>query len=172
MRTDPQTGIGAGGHDETLEAIRREMRKLPRVRSPFAQAWHRANEYIPLAVIAQMADLGVFRLTIPVEYGGLALGKEAMCVVSEELSRGYIGVGSLGTRSEIAAELILGNGTDAQMRHWLPKIAAGEVIPTAVFTEPNVGSDLAAVRTRACAKAMSTKSPATRPGLPTPHAPI
>ena len=71
-----------------------------------------------------------------------------MCVVSEELSRGYIGVGSLGTRSEIAAELILGGGTDDQKQKWLPKIASGEVLPTAVFTEPNTGSDLASLRTR------------------------
>ena len=96
-----------------------------------------------------MAELGVFGLTIPEEYGGMGLGKESMCVVSEELSRGYIGVGSLGTRSEIAAELILGGGTEEQKRHWLPKIASGEVLPTAVFTEPNTGSDLASLKTRA-----------------------
>src|SRR5476651_898039 len=112
MRADPQAGVGASGDDETLEAIRQEMRKFTESKiAPFAQAWHRANEYIPLAVIAQLADLGVFRLTIVPDYGGLGLGKEAMCVVSEELSRGYIGVGSLGTRSEIDAELILNAGT-------------------------------------------------------------
>ena len=107
------------------------------------------NEYIPLEIIAQMAELGVFCLTIPEDYGGMGLGKESMCVVSEELSRGYIGVGSLGTRSEIAAELILGGGTEEQKRKWLPKIASGEVLPTAVFTEPNTGSDLASLKTRA-----------------------
>jgi (2S)-methylsuccinyl-CoA dehydrogenase len=96
-----------------------------------------------------MSQLGVFGLTIPQEYGGLGLGKESMCVVSEELSRGYIGVGSLGTRSEIAAELIISGGTEEQRRHWLPKLAAGDVIPTAVFTEPNTGSDLASLKTRA-----------------------
>ena len=96
-----------------------------------------------------MSELGVFGLTIPEEYGGLGLGKESMCVVSEELSRGYIGVGSLGTRSEIAAELILGGGTEEQKRKWLPKLASGEVLPTAVFTEPNTGSDLASLKTRA-----------------------
>ena len=96
-----------------------------------------------------MAELGVFGLTIPEEFGGMGLGKESMCVVSEELSRGYIGVGSLGTRSEIAAELILGSGTAAQKEKWLPKIASGEVLPTAVFTEPNIGSDLASIKTRA-----------------------
>jgi len=77
------------------------------------------------------------------------MSKTAMCVVSEELSRGYVGVGSLGTRSEIAAELILNGGTEAQKHHWLPKIAAAEILPTAVFTEPNTGSDLGALRTRA-----------------------
>jgi (2S)-methylsuccinyl-CoA dehydrogenase len=117
--------------------------------APHAQGWHLRNQYIPLDVIDQMAELGVFSLTIPEEFGGMGLGKESMCVVSEELSRGYIGVGSLGTRSEIAAELILGSGTEEQKRKWLPKIAAGEVLPTAVFTEPNTGSDLASLRTRA-----------------------
>ena len=116
---------------------------------PQAQDWHRKNNYIPLDIITQMSELGVFGLTIAEEYGGLGLGKESMCVVSEELSRGYIGVGSLGTRSEIAAELILGSGTEEQKRKWLPPIASGEVLPTAVFTEPNTGSDLASLKTRA-----------------------
>ncbi len=116
---------------------------------PHAQQWHLRNEYIPLDIITQMSELGVFSLTIPEDYGGMGLGKESMCVVSEELSRGYIGVGSLGTRSEIAAELILGSGTEEQKRKWLPKIASGEVLPTAVFTEPNTGSDLASLKTRA-----------------------
>ena len=114
-----------------------------------AQDWHRTNSYIPMEVIAQMSELGVFGLTIPEEFGGMGLGKESMCVVSEELSRGYIGVGSLGTRSEIAAELILGGGTPEQKGKWLPKLASGEVLPTAVFTEPNTGSDLASLKTRA-----------------------
>ena len=117
--------------------------------APQAQQWHRTNSYIPYEIIAQMAELGVFSLTLPDEYGGMGLGKESMCVVSEELSRGYIGVGSLGTRSEIAAELILNGGTDEQKRRWLPKIASGEILPTAVFTEPNTGSDLASLKTRA-----------------------
>ncbi|MEO1720067.1 MAG: acyl-CoA dehydrogenase family protein, partial [Pseudomonadota bacterium] len=97
----------------------------------------------------QLAELGVFGISMPEEFGGAGLGKEAMCIVSEELSRGYIGVGSLGTRSEIAGELILANGTDAQKQKYLPGIIAGEILPTAVFTEPNTGSDLASLRTRA-----------------------
>jgi (2S)-methylsuccinyl-CoA dehydrogenase len=138
------------GLDDTLEAIRDEMRKFTESEvAPYAHDWHLSNSYIPMEIVAHMAELGVFGLTIPEEYGGMGLGKESMCVVSEELSRGYIGVGSLGTRSEIAAELILGGGTEEQKRKWLPKIASGEVLPTAVFTEPNVGSDLASLKTRA-----------------------
>ncbi len=150
MRQGRDITVGACGLDETLDIIREEMRRFADDQiAPHAQQWHLRNAYIPLDVIAQMADLGVFSLTIPEEFGGMGLGKESMCVVSEELSRGYIGVGSLGTRSEIAAELILGSGTLEQKRKWLPKIASGEVLPTAVFTEPDTGSDLAALKTRA-----------------------
>ncbi len=150
MRQSHDATVGACGLDDTLDSIREEMRKFAEDRVvPYAQAWHLRNDYIPLDVIAQMSELGVFSLTIPEDYGGMGLGKESMCVVSEELSRGYIGVGSLGTRSEIAAELILGSGTEDQKRRWLPKIASGEVLPTAVFTEPNTGSDLASLKTRA-----------------------
>jgi (2S)-methylsuccinyl-CoA dehydrogenase len=141
---------GDTGLDDTLQAIRDEMRRFSQDQvEPHAQDWHLKDEYVPLPLIAQMSELGVFSLTLPEEYGGLGLGKEAMCVVSEELSRGYIGVGSLGTRSEIAEELILNGGTDQQKQEWLPKIASGEVLPTAVFTEPNTGSDLASLTTRA-----------------------
>ncbi len=146
-----EKGGGALGlADETLQATQREFRKfVDREVLPVAQDIHRKDILIPLELVQKLSELGVFGLTIPEEYGGLGLGKIAMCVVTEELSRGYIGVGSLGTRAEIAAELILGGGTDAQKKEWLPKIAAGEVLPTAVFTEPNHGSDLAHIQTRA-----------------------
>ncbi|MGB6534330.1 MAG: acyl-CoA dehydrogenase family protein [Xanthobacteraceae bacterium] len=150
MRAQQQATVGACALDETLDAMREEMRRFADDQvAPHAQQWHLRNAYIPLDVIAQMSRLGVFGLTIPENYGGTCLGKESMCVVSEELSRGYIGVGSLGTRSEIAAELILGSGTEPQKQKWLPKIASGDVLPTAVFTEPDTGSDLAALKTRA-----------------------
>ena len=150
IRQHHDATVGACGLDDTLDSIREEMRKFADDRvAPYAQQWHLKNDYIPFDVISQMSELGVFSLTIPEDYEGMGLGKELMCVVSEELSRGYIGVGSLGTRSEIAAELILGSGTEEQKRKWLPRIATGEVLPTAVFTEPNTGSDLASLRTRA-----------------------
>ena len=142
--------FGDTGLDETHGEIQNLMRRfcLDEV-LPHAHEWHLQNAYIPLEIIQKLSELGVFGLSLPEEYGGSGLGKEAMCVASEELSRGYIGVGSLGTRAEIAGELILHNGTDAQKQKYLPKIAAGETLPTAVFTEPNTGSDLAALKTRA-----------------------
>ncbi|PIW28246.1 MAG: acyl-CoA dehydrogenase [Rhodospirillales bacterium CG15_BIG_FIL_POST_REV_8_21_14_020_66_15] len=139
-----------GFGDETLELVRDQFRKFVEDQvMPHAHDWHLADELIPLEVVEQMAELGVFGLTVPEEGGGLGMGKIAMCVVTEELSRGYIGVGSLGTRSEIAAELIRLGGTPEQQAHYLPKIASGEILPTAVFTEPNTGSDLASLKTRA-----------------------
>ena len=138
------------GLDETLTMIRDQFRRYAEDRIvPHAHEWHLRNDYIPMPVVDEMAELGVFGLTIPEEFGGLGMGKTAMCVVSEELSRGYIGTGSLGTRSEIAAELILIGGTDAQKEKYLPAIASGEILPTAVFTEPNTGSDLGSLKTRA-----------------------
>ena len=142
--------FGDTGLDETLGMIRDQFRRFAQEEvAPYAHDWHLKDELIPAEVVAHMSELGVFGLTIPEEYGGLGLGKMSMCVVSEELSRGYIGVGSLGTRSEIAAELILNGGTEDQKHQWLPKIASGEILPTAVFTEPNTGSDLGSLRTRA-----------------------
>jgi len=140
----------AGLDDETLELIRDQFRRFADEKViPFAHEWHLKDELIPLDVVEQVAELGVFGLTLPEEYGGLGLGKTSMCVVTEELSRGYIGVGSLGTRSEIAGELIRLGGTEEQKQHYLPLIASGEILPTAVFTEPNTGSDLGSLRTRA-----------------------
>ncbi|MYK30441.1 MAG: acyl-CoA dehydrogenase, partial [Boseongicola sp. SB0670_bin_30] len=141
---------GATGLDDELEMIREQFRRFARDRiAPFAHDWHLNDELIPMDVIEELAEMGVFGLTIPEEYGGVGLSRTAMVVVSEELSRGYIGAGSLGTRSEIAAELILTGGTEAQKARWLPGLASGEILPAAVFTEPDTGSDLGSLRTRA-----------------------
>ena len=138
------------GLDETHLMIRDQFRRFAEEKvAPHAHGWHLDDALIPLTLIEEMAELGVFGLTIPEEFGGLGMGKQAMCVVSEELSRGYIGVGSLGTRTDIAAELIMQNGTKAQKEKYLPAIASGAILPTAVFTEPNTGSDLASLTTRA-----------------------
>jgi (2S)-methylsuccinyl-CoA dehydrogenase len=142
--------FGAQGlGDETLELVREPFRRIAgEIAEPFHR-WHLKDELIPLELIQRLAELGVFGMTVPEEHGGAGLGKLAMVVVTEELSRGALGVGSLATRSEIAAELIRLGGTEEQKRRWLPKIASGEVLPTAVFTEPDTGSDLGALKTRA-----------------------
>ena len=145
-------GISSGSYgdpglsDETLDMVRDQMHKLADQHREAAHKWHLNDVLIPDQVVGQLAELGVFGLTVPEEFGGLGLGKTAMCVVTEELSRGYIGLGSLGTRSEIAAELIRLGGTESQKARWLPGIAAGEILPTAVFTEPNTGSDLGSLQ--------------------------
>ena len=139
-----------GLDDEMLEMVRDQFHRFTEEQvSPYAHEWHLKDELIPMSVVDQMCDMGVFGLTIPEEDGGLGMGKMAMCVVTEELSRGYIGVGSLGTRSEIAGELVCSCGTEDQKKKYLLKIASGEILPTAVFTEPNTGSDLASLKTRA-----------------------
>ena len=155
-RADAAAALAAGQwpsetlHDADLDAIREQYRRFTDAAIlPYAHGWHLANALIPDATVQAMADLGTFGVCIPEEFGGLGLGKLVMCIVTEELSRGWIGAGSLGTRSEIAGELIATGGTDAQKAEWLPKIASGEILPTAVFTEPDVGSDLGSLQTRA-----------------------
>ena len=151
LAENPEAALGELGIDDpTLKMICDQVRRFAdREVAPHAQQWHRSDQLIPLPVIAELAGIGVFGMTIPEDYGGLGLGKLAMSIVSEELSRAYIGVGSLGTRSEIAGELIRLNGTPGQKARWLPAIASGTILPTAVFTEPNTGSDLANLQTRA-----------------------
>jgi (2S)-methylsuccinyl-CoA dehydrogenase len=135
--------------DPTLAEIRSQFARWSDDHAEAAHRWHLANALIPDAVIGELGALGVFGLTVPESWGGSGMGKSAMCIVTEELSRGWIGLGSLGTRTEIAGELILGAGTEAQRTAWLPGLVAGTTIPTACFTEPDTGSDLASLRTRA-----------------------
>ncbi|MFN0043330.1 MAG: acyl-CoA dehydrogenase family protein [Alphaproteobacteria bacterium] len=136
--------------DETLTMVRDQFRRFADAEIlPHAHSWHVRDEFIPLALLERLGEMGVFGLTVPVAHGGLGLSKIAMCLVTEELTRGYIGVGSLGTRTEIAAELLVAFGTPDQRARWLPGIISGKTIPTAVFTEPNTGSDLGSLRTRA-----------------------
>ncbi|MBE9607043.1 acyl-CoA/acyl-ACP dehydrogenase [Acetobacteraceae bacterium H6797] len=139
-----------GLDDEMLEATREQFLRFGAAEiTPFAPEWHAKDQLIPIELMEKLAEMGVFGLTVPEEFGGLGLGKVAMCLVSEALSGAYLGVGSLGTRSEIAAELIRLGGTEEQKARWLGAIASGAVLPTAVFTEPNTGSDLGSLRTRA-----------------------
>ena len=142
----PSLGLG----DETLDMIQDQFKKFTDDEIlPYAHEWHLKDALIPDNVLSKMSELGVFSLAIPEQYGGLGMGKVAMCVVTEELSRGFLAAGSLGTRAEIAGELIRLGGTEEQKNKFLPKIASGEMLTTAVFTEPNTGSDLGSLSTRA-----------------------
>ncbi|MEM9725546.1 MAG: acyl-CoA dehydrogenase family protein, partial [Pseudomonadota bacterium] len=150
LERDGSATYGDAALDEEFEMIRDQFKRFSDEKVlPYAHEWHLKDELVPMEVLQSMAELGVFGLTIPEQYGGFGMAKTAMCVVSEELSRGYIGVGSLGTRSEIAAELIICGGTEEQKQHFLPKLASAEILPTAVFTEPNTGSDLGSLKTKA-----------------------
>jgi (2S)-methylsuccinyl-CoA dehydrogenase len=143
-------GFGDTGLEDDLVMVRDQFHRYADERvKPAAHAWHLNDEFIPLEILKELGELGVFGLAVPEEHGGLGMSKVAMCVVTEELSRGYIGVGSLGTRTEIAAELIIHGGTDDQRERILPGILSGEIIPTAVFSEPGTGSDLGSLKTRA-----------------------
>jgi (2S)-methylsuccinyl-CoA dehydrogenase len=149
-RARGRPSLEASGLDETLEAVRGQFQAFAAEKiAPFAHGWHLRDELIPVELVEEMGALGVFGLTAPEAWGGSGFGKVAMCVVTEALSRGYIGAGSLGTRSEIAAELLLAHGTDDQKARFLPGVTSGAIIPTAVFTEPEAGSDLGSLRTRA-----------------------
>ena len=139
-----------GLNDETLDMIQDQFKKFTEEEIlPHANEWHLKDALIPDDVLKKMAELGVFSIAIPENYGGLGMGKVAMCVVTEELSRGFLAAGSLGTRAEIAGELIRLGGTEEQKKKYLPEIASGNVLTTAVFTEPNTGSDLGSLSTRA-----------------------
>ena len=139
-----------GLNDDTLDMIQDQFKKFTDEEIiPAANEWHLKDDLIPDNVLKKMAELGVFSIAIPEEYGGLGMGKVAMCVVTEELSRGFLAAGSLGTRAEIAGELIRLGGTEEQKKRYLPEIASGQCLTTAVFTEPNTGSDLGSLSTRA-----------------------
>jgi (2S)-methylsuccinyl-CoA dehydrogenase len=148
-RAQGQPSLEASGLDETLVLARHQFHDFAREKiTPHAHRWHLNDELIPLELLQELGDLGVFGLTAPEQWGGSGLGKVAMCVVTEALSRGWIGAGSLATRSEIATELLIAHGTEDQKQRFLPGIVSGAIIPTAVFTEPDTGSDLGSLKTR------------------------
>ena len=150
------TGEAGSRHlGEDLEMVRATFRRFTEDRVlPVAEQVHRHDEDLPEEIITGLAELGCFALSIPEAHGGFATGDEDellnMVVVTEELSRGSLGVaGSLITRPEIIGTAILKGGTPQQKARWLPPIAAGERMCAVAVTEPDVGSDVAAVSTTA-----------------------
>jgi (2S)-methylsuccinyl-CoA dehydrogenase len=139
-----------GFKDEALHIVQEQFQKFTEEEiKPEAHEWHLKNDLIPDDVLDKMNGMGVSAIGIPEKYDGLAMTKEAMCVITEELSRGLLTAGSIGTRAEICGELINLGGTEQQKEKYLSKIAKGECLTAAVFTEPNTGSDLANLNTRA-----------------------
>lgn len=137
--------------DEVLEEVRANVRAFAeREVAPIAERIHHHDELVPERVISEMAKLGYFGLSIPETYGGHELGNLAMILTTEELSRASLAAaGSLITRPEILAKALLAGGTEAQKQAWLPKLASGEIMAAISVTEPNTGSDVAAVACRA-----------------------
>jgi (2S)-methylsuccinyl-CoA dehydrogenase len=128
--------------DSVREFVEREV-------APIADELDNAEKEIPMPVIGKMAELGYFGLILPAEYGGMGLDSLSMAIVTEELSRGWLSVGSVMTRMIITGTLIMANGTPEQKKKFLPKIASGELLTAAAFTEPDVGSDTASMKLRA-----------------------
>ncbi len=121
---------------------------------PHAEHVHRTNGDIPESIIAGLAELGGFGLSVPEEFGGFATGGESeylgMVIATEELSWGGLGIGgSLITRPEILTRALLSGGTQAQKEHWLPRLASGETLAAIAVTEPDFGSDVAGLNTMA-----------------------
>jgi (2S)-methylsuccinyl-CoA dehydrogenase len=115
-----------GLNDDTLDMIQDQFKKFTDEEiTPHANEWHLKDDLIPDEILSKMSELGVFSIAIPESYGGLGMGKVAMCVVTEELSRGFLAAGSLGTEAEIAGELIRLGGTEEQKQKYLPKLCSG-----------------------------------------------
>lgn len=132
------------------EAIKREARKFAEKEvAPIAHDLYNEGAEIPMEIIKKMADLGYFAMAIPEQYGGLGMDTLSITLVTEELSRVWLSVGSVMTRMLIAGGLILNGGTEEQKERWLPGIASGDILPAAAFTEPNAGSDTAGMQMRA-----------------------
>jgi alkylation response protein AidB-like acyl-CoA dehydrogenase len=132
------------------EFIRRSVREFVEAEvKPIANDLDRENKEIPEKILKQMAELGYFGVIFPVEEGGMGLDYISMAIVTEELSRGWLSVGSVMTRNIITGTLISANGTPEQKKKFLPPIARGEIFTAAAFTEPDSGSDTASFKTRA-----------------------
>src|SRR5438874_2343422 len=133
-------------HQQIRESVREFVEREV---VPVADELDNAEKEIPMPIIGKMAELGYFGLIFPAEYGGMGLDSLSMAIVTEELSRGWLSVGSVMTRMLITGSLIMSSGTEAQKKRYLPKIASGELLTAAAFTEPDVGSDTAAMKLRA-----------------------
>jgi len=146
---------GPRGLADDIEMVRQSFRAFAEAKvMPVAERIHREDLDVPEDIISGLAELGVFALSVPEEYGGLVDESHAalysMLVATEELSRASLGAaGSLSTRPEIIAWVIAKAGTEEQKARWLPEIASGEKMTSIAITEPGTGSNVAAIRVAA-----------------------
>jgi acyl-CoA dehydrogenase len=135
---------------EDLEAVRAQTRTfVEREIVPNAQPWEKDG--VPRDVLDRMGELGFFGLRIPEEHGGIGLGALASVVFAEELGRSTYGGFTITVlvHTDLAAPYVLNFGTQEQKAHWLPLFATGKAIAAIAITEPDAGSDVAAIRTTA-----------------------
>ena len=139
--------------DDDYEMVQDTFRSFgKKVVAKHAEHVHRENADVPEEIIAGLADIGAFGLSIPSEYGGFSEGGEgeymASVIATEELSRASLGIGgSLITRPEILTRALVKGGTEEQKHEWLPKLATAEVMAAVAVTEPDYGSDVAGIKT-------------------------
>lgn len=140
-------------NEDTVLAADSFRRLAADIVAPQAERIHRDNLTVPESVLGPMREMGVFGLTIPARYGGSAGETDdtpLMLAVTEALSGASLAAaGSLITRPEILTRALLAGGTEAQKAHWLPRIAAGDPLGAIAITEPDYGSDVAALMLRA-----------------------
>ncbi len=147
--------VGPRHLDADFEMVQDTFRRFAEDKiRPEAEHVHRTNADVPEPVIAGLAEIGAFGLSVPEEYDGYAAGGESdyigMVVATEELSRGSLGIGgSLITRPEILTRALVRGGTEEQKRTWLPRLARGEIMAAVAVTEPDFGSDVAGLKVTA-----------------------
>lgn len=115
---------------------------------PHAQELEHSDTY-PADIVEGMKEMGLFGITIPEEYGGLGESLLTYALVVEEIARGWMSVSGVINTHFIVAHMITRHGTEAQKRHFLPRMATGEVRGSFSMSEPDLGSDVAAIKTRA-----------------------
>lgn len=138
-------------HD-TFELLRASVQRFVRERLVPAEDHVEEHDEVPADIVADMKELGLFGISIPEEYGGIGLSMAQECEVAHELGQTALAFRSAaGTNIGIGSQGILMDGTPAQKAEYLPRIASGELIVSFALTEPDAGSDAAAIRTRAVA---------------------
>lgn len=134
--------------DEQTELVKLVREFVDEQIIPVAQELEHADEY-PEKIVEGMKEMGIFGLMIPEEYGGLGESLLTYALVVEEIARGWMSVSGIINTHFIVAYMLLQHGTDEQKQRYLPRMATGEVRGAFSMSEPGLGSDVAAIRSKA-----------------------